>query len=154
MGRPSKVGHECKAYYNSATHASPTWVEMKRAIDVSVDLSKGEAEASRRESSWKLTRGGLKELGVEFGYRWKPGGDTVFDALWSSFLNNGAVEMFIADGAAATAGTEGIRAFVEVMGMPYDQSLEETQVVNVSAKLTDWEEASALVEPDWYVVSA
>lgn len=154
MGRPSKVGHECKLYYNSGTHASPTWVEVKRAIDVSVALSKGEAEASRRESKWKLSRGGLKELGVDFGYRWKPGGDTVFDALWDSFLNGTAVEVYVADGDAATNGTEGIRGFIEVMEMPYEQGLEETQTINVAAKLTDWEEASALVEPDWYVISA
>lgn len=153
MPRPSRVGHECKLYYNTGTHASPTWVEVKRAVDVSVGLSKGEADASRRESDWKLTRGGLKDLSVEFGYRWKPGGDTVFDAIWDSFVNNTAVQVYVADGDVGTADTEGIRGFVEVMENGYDQGLEETQLFNVSAKLTDWEEASALVEPDWFVTT-
>ena len=154
MPRPSKVGHECKLYYNTGTNASPTWVEVGRAVDVSVPMTKGEADASRRESSWKRTRGGLKDMGIDFGYRHKPGADAVFDALWDSFINGTAIEMFVADGPVGTNGSQGPRGFVEVMGIPLEQGLEEAATLNISAKLTDWEEASALVEPNWYEVSA
>lgn len=153
MGRTTKTGQECKLYYNTGTHASPVWVEVKRAIDVSVDLSKGEADGSRRESDWKRTRGSLKDFGVDFGYRYKPGVDAIFDDLWDSFMDSTPIEVFVADGDVEDEGTQGPRAYVEVMGMPIDQNLEETAVINIAAKLTDWEEASALVEPDWYVVT-
>ena len=37
------VGKDCKLYLNAATHATPTWTEVKSAINVSANLGKGEA---------------------------------------------------------------------------------------------------------------
>src|SRR5512136_2388869 len=82
------VGKDCKLYLNTGTHATPTWVEVKKAINVSANLGKGEADVSARFSGWKLTKGALKELEITFTYRHKRGTDTVFDSLLSAYLND------------------------------------------------------------------
>jgi hypothetical protein len=147
-----KVGKDCKLYYNTGTHAAPSWVLMGRVRDVSVPLSKGEADVSRRESGWRLTKGALKENGLEFGYVYKSGTDTVFDMLLDSFLNDTAVEYAVMDDLITESGAQGLRCFMEVFEFPYDQALEEGQIFNVSLKGTPVEEASTLVQPDWYEI--
>ena len=37
------VGKDCKLYLNGGTHATPTWTEVKNAINVSANLGKGAA---------------------------------------------------------------------------------------------------------------
>ena len=69
------VGKDCKLYLNAATHATPTWTEVKSAINVSANLGKGEADVSARFSGWKLTKSSLKELEISFTYRHKRGAD-------------------------------------------------------------------------------
>lgn len=148
----SSLGYLCKLYYNSATHATPTWVEVKRAKDVSVPLSKDEADTSRRESKWKFSKGAQREGALEFGYQYKSGADTVFDMLLDSFLNGTAVQFAVMDGDITASGNQGLRAFMEVFDFPHDEPLADGVVYNIGLKLTDHEESSALVEPDWYAV--
>ena len=35
------AGKDCKFYYNSGTHATPVWVEIDKAINVSANLVLG-----------------------------------------------------------------------------------------------------------------
>lgn len=143
------TGNACKLYYNTGTDATPTWVEVTRAKDVSAPLSKGEADVSRRESNWKMSKGTLKEGGLEFGYQYKLGSDSVFDALVDSYLNGTPIQFAVMDQAIATSGAWGFKLFSEVMELPIDQPLEDGVVINVSAKPTDHEESGSLVEPDF-----
>lgn len=147
------VGQECKLYYNSGTHATPTWVEMTKAINVSVSLGKGEADASARYSDWKLSKGSLKELEISFTYRHKQGADTVFDALRGSYLNGTAIQLAVMDAAITETGAQGPRAFCEIMKMDVSQELENTAEIDFAAKPCYHEESSTLIEPDWYEVS-
>lgn len=152
--RDTPIGQECKLYYNSGTHASPTWVEIKRAIDVSLAMGKGEADMSRRESGEELARGALKQRNIDFGYRYKIGADTVFDALMDSYVNGTPIQFAVMDQDITTAGAQGLRAFCEVMKADRDEPLADGVTVAFSAKPTDHEESGALVEPDWYEISA
>lgn len=147
------IGQECKAYYNSGTHAAPSWVEIKRGVDFTLNLGKGEAETSRRESGWEFKRGALKQASVDFGYRYKRGVDTVFDALFDSWANGTAVEFAIMDQIITASGAQGLRAFCEVFSSNMDQPLADGVVVQITASPTDHEEAAALIEPDWYIVT-
>lgn len=147
------VGKDCKLYYNTATHASPTWVEITKAINVSANLGKGEADASARYSGWKLTKGALKELEITFSYRHKQGADTVFDALQAAYIADTAIEFAVMDAAITESGAQGPRAFCEVSAMNLTQELEGSQEFEFTLKPTYKEESSALVEPDWYEVS-
>ena len=112
------VGFEAKAYYNTGTDATPTWVEMTRCKDVSTPLSKSEADVSRRETRFKLARGAMIEAAVEIAYQYKKGTDAVFDALLDSFLNGTPIQVAIMDQAIATSGAQGLRGVLRSDGIP------------------------------------
>lgn len=147
------TGLECKLYYNAATHASPTWVEVTKAINVSFSVSKGEADQSSRMSDWKMQKGTLKDLEITFTYRKKQGTDTVFDALIAACFADTIMEYAMLDGAHTLSGVQGIRAFCEIMSVGNTQDLEAAEEVEFTLKPTYKEESSAVVEPDWYEVT-
>lgn len=148
----TKVGHETKLYYNSGTNATPTWVLIKRGKDVSVPFDKSRADVSRKESKWKKERGAQLELGLEFGYVYKAGTDTVWTALLDSALNGTALEFAIMDGLITASGARGWRAYYEVMGFPTEEPLTDAKTYQVTCAHTDHEEAGALIEPSMYTV--
>lgn len=147
------VGKDCKLYLNGGTHATPTWTEVKNAINVSANLGKGEADVSARFSSWKLTKGALKELEISFTYRHKAGVDTVFDSLLEAYLEDKAVEFLVLDAEVTESGAQGPRAFCEIFSMNLTQELENASEYEFTLKPTYHEEASALIEPDWFEVT-
>lgn len=146
------VGASAKLYYNSGTHASPTWVLIANAVDVSVSFGKSYGDVSSRASGWKKNAAALKDLTCSFGYRYKNGTDTVFDALRAAAIANTATELFFADGLAATSGTEGIRAYFDFT-MGDEQPLEDGVLVTFDGTHVIFYESSAVVDPDWYTVT-
>ena len=146
------VGKDCKLYLNSGTHATPTWVELKSAINVSANLGKGEADVSARYSGWKLTKGALKELEITFNYRHKQGADTVFDTLLAAYINDTNIEFAVMDADITESGAQGPRAFCQVLSMNLTQELENAAEYEFTLKPTYHQESGALVEPDWYEV--
>jgi len=147
------VGKDCKLYYNSGTHATPTWNEITKAINVSANLGKGEADVSSRETSWKLSKGALKELEISFTYRHKAGTDTVFDVLLAAYLADTAIEFAVMDAAITEAGAQGPRAFCEIFSMNETQELENAVEYEFTLKPTYAAESGEMVEPDWYEVA-
>jgi len=146
------VGKDCKLYLNGGTHATPTWTEITKAINVSANLGKGEADVSSRETSWKLAKGALKELEISFTYRHKAGADTVFDALLAAYLADTAVEFAVMDAAITESGAQGPRAFCEIFSMNLTQELENASEYEFTLKPTYHEESGSLIEPEWYEV--
>ena len=147
------VGKDCKLYLNAGTRTTPTWTEVKSAINVSANLGKGEADVSARYSSWKLSKGSLKELEISFTYRHRIGADTVFDALLAAYINGTPKEFAVMDAAITESGAQGPRAFCEVMSLNLSQELENSQEYEVTLKPTYFEETGAIVEPQWYEVT-
>ena len=147
------VGKDCKLYVNTGTHALPTWVEVDKAINVSANLGKGEADVSARYSGWKLTKGALKELEISFTYRHKVGADTVFDTLLAAYVNDTPTEFAVMDADITESGAQGPRAYCEVLTLNLTQELENSEEYEVSLKPTYFEEAGSLVEPEWYEVA-
>ena len=147
------VGKDCKLYLNSATHATPTWVEVDKAINVSANLGKGEADVSARYSGWKLTKGALKELEISFTYRHKRGADTVFDTLLAAYINDTPTEFAVMDAEITESGAQGPRAYCEVLTLNLTQELENSEEYEVTLKPTYYEEAGSLVLPDWHEVA-
>ena len=158
INRGSIVGHEMKLYWDSASSpSSPTWVLVDRCKDLSVTNAKAQADVSRRASSWLLTAGGLKDLGLEFGYQYwqrKPTGqDTVYDALLSSFLVDTPMHFLVVDNVVpAPAGqtTRGLELWVVVFDFGNDQPLSDGVVLNVVAKPTDVYDDTTLLAPKEY----
>jgi len=147
------VGKDCKLYLNTGTHTTPTWTEIINAINVSANLGKGEADVSARYSSWKLTKGALKELEISFSYRHKAGEDVVFDALLAAYIDGTAKEFLVLDAAVTETGAQGPRAFCEVLSLNLSQELESSSEYEVSVKPTYHEESGVLVEPEWFEVA-
>ena len=146
------TGQECKLYRNTGTHAAPVWDEIKKAINVNVNIPKGEADQSARESKFRMTRGALMDVEITFTYRKKQGADTLFDALVSAYFDRTAIEFAVMDASITEPGAQGMRAFCELLTMVDAQELEFSEEIEFTAKPTYHEEAAALVEPDWYVV--
>jgi hypothetical protein len=148
------VGLECKLYYNAATHASPTWTQITRAINVSFSITIGEADASSRMSTWRGNVATLKDLEISFTYRKKSGTDTVFTALIAAALAGTVLEYCVMDAATTETGAQGIRAFCQIFSVGNTQDLESTEEVEFTLKPTYKEESAALVNPDWYTVGS
>lgn len=146
------LGLECYLYRNTNTNASPTWSAIPKAINVKVSLKKGQAAIPSRESGWQKYRGALKDIEISFTYRKKAGTDTVFAALKNAWVAGTPIQYFVADGSSADTGTQGIRAYCEIMDMDDTQDLEAAQEINFVLKPTYYEESSAVVDPSWYVV--
>lgn len=148
-----QIGLDAVLAYNSGTHASPTWVEITRARDVSAPATKSEAKLSSRASGFEYTKGGLIQLSLEFGYMYKRGTDTVWTALLASFTGKTAVEFWIGDDTITLVGAKGWRFYGEVMECPMDQPLEEGVTYNFTIKPTTNYVSGALIEPDLYIIS-
>lgn len=147
------VGKDCKLYYNSATNATPTWVEVKQAINVTVNLGKGEADVSSRASGWKLAKGTLKELEVSFTYRHVAGADTVFDALLAGYVGNTPKQFAVMDADITLTGAQGPKAYFEIFQLNQSQELEGSVEYEVTMKPTYFLDGTTLVEPTWYEVT-
>jgi len=147
------VGKDCKLYLNSATNATPTWVDDDKSINVSANIGKGEADVSARYSGWKLTKGALKELEISFTYRHKRGADTVFDTLLAAYINDTPTEFAVMDAEITESGAQGPRAYCEVLTLNLTQELENSEEYEVTLKPTYYEEAGSLVLPDWHEVA-
>jgi len=152
MTSKARAGRNGKLYYNAGTHASPSWVLITRARDVEVTNEKDDVEIDDRASAHKKSIGGGKSLGLSFGYTHRIGTDTVFAVLLDSYNAGTAVQIAAMDGLITTAGQKGWRAFYEVFKLDQSQELNSTISYEVECKLTEHEEAGAIVEPDHYVV--
>lgn len=143
------LGLDCKAYRNTGTHASPTWNLVDDVKDVTLNLEKGEADVTTRANSgWRARKGTLKDGTVEFTLLHNPDrADSVtdFEAIRDAWINNTAVEWAFMDGAIATAGSQGLRATMEVVNFSRGEQLENASEYNV--KLVPTLAAQA---PDWF----
>lgn len=149
----TKIGLDCKLYRNTGTYASPVWNEIVNVADVTVQLSKGEADTSTRASKWKTRKGTLKDASIDFQLKYVAG-DTDFSALLSSYTDNTSVELLALDGPIGTVGSQGLRAVCEVFNFQHGQALENAVMFDVSAKPTpSFDNTGAPQPPSWFVAS-
>ncbi len=147
------AGHDCVLYYNSATHASPTWVEIAEARDVAVpDFGVNPVEANSRASDFEAFVAGMIKLGATFTYLHKRGTDTVRDALVGMVSGRSAKEFAFMDGGITLVGARGVRFFALMEKFSYGQDNEGAMVWDASLKPAYVTESAAKVEPDLYVV--
>lgn len=81
LERGAYSGKETKLYYNSATYASPTWVEIERARNVQVNRGPNLGEIEFHGAAETANIPGYKRTSGSFEYVRKSGTDTVFAAL-------------------------------------------------------------------------
>lgn len=132
----SVLGLECKIFRNTGTYEAPTWVEMTNVKDVTLNMSKGQADVTTRgNAGWRAKRGTLKEAPLEFSMVHSKS-DAGFAAIQSAFLNNTAIELAVMTGAMNDPEAEGFRATFEVFSFSSNQSLEEAVMYDVSMEPT------------------
>ena len=152
MGDP-QVGVDAKAYYNSGTHASPTWVLIDDIIDATPGFSAALTEIKSRASVWKGTLYALLEAGVTFTLLHRKGTDSVRAAILGIMTGRAAKEFAFMDQLIATTGSCGFRAFMNLESANRNENLEEGLAYDISAKGAYKTESSAKVEPDFYIVT-
>src|SRR5262245_37856757 len=140
------VGLDMKAYFNSASYATPTWVLIATCRDVTLDMSRGTADLSRRGSTWRRNRGTLKEGTVSMEIIYDTA-DAAYDKLSAAFLAGTIVDITLADGTLPTGPAEYFRSEYEVTGFSRNEPLEDA--VTISVELTI---AATVNEPNFVTV--
>jgi hypothetical protein len=147
------VGRECKLFYNSNTYASPTLVEITKAIDVNASLSKSYGDISSRDSQWRKQKPALKDLTFSFGYRYAALiADSVFDTLHDNAIADTVTEIFVLDAGSATSGCEGFRAEMD-LAFDEDQPLEDGVACQFECVLVGYDSSGTSRDPSWYEVA-
>ena len=126
----TRLGKDAKLYYGAAGATATN--ELTTARDVTLNLQKGEADATTRgNGGWKATKAALKDASVEFEMLWDDA-DAGFTALKNAFINDTAIALAILDGA----GGHGLDADFVLLNFSRSEPLEDMITVSVTAKPT------------------
>lgn len=150
----NKTGKNLKTYENTGTNALPTWSELDRLVNESLDFEKDVQKNKNRASKW--TRGVPGHLGLSGSFTYQEilnEADSAFDNLWDSYLNDTVIEMAFMDGDIATTGNKGFRAGMMVNKMTRKRELEGVTEWDVSFELGEFIEAGALIDPSRYTAA-
>lgn len=135
-------------YYNTGTDATPAWVSITDAEEISWPVTKGQVERKPRGSKFTLKRGGKKEAVLTFNLLKTRAQDDVFDAIWDSYCNDTPINFALTDKAIAEGDANGISAWCEVFEFSNAAGSGENGVVHeISAEPTDYVEAGSLIHP-------
>ena len=149
----NKVGLDCKLYYDSGDHATPSYVLIPRAMDVTASVDFNTASFVSRQSRWEASAAGSKTMEVTFGYEWYAGVDTVFDALLGYSENMTPKRFLVLDSLLATAGAQGWRFYAIVSPPSINQPLQDGMTLDFTLRAARFYDSGAVVDPDWYEVS-
>lgn len=126
-----KLGLDCKLYYSATAGATAT-TELTNVKDLSLSITKGEADVTTRAAQgWKMSVGTLKEAEVTFDMVWDTT-DTGFTAISTAFFSNAPIALAILDGDDGT----GMDADFSIVEFSRNENLEEAVTVSVKAKPT------------------
>ena len=160
-----RLGIKAKAYMLPAASTRATWgaadtngihggaaptglTELTNIKDVTLNLTKGEADATTRAANgWKVVLAALKEGSIEFEMNWDTT-DASFGQLFASWLNDTTVAMAFLDGDKATSANQGLWADFIVTGFAKKEPLQEVQTVSVTIK-----PAASAVAPEWVKIT-
>jgi hypothetical protein len=150
----TQAGHERRFYYNKATHAAPTWTELKNSRNVRANVSRGEADVSRRAGRGNaMSRPGQRTTELTFEYVHSTAADAVWTDLLASEANGTPYEFWDADRAAGT-GAKGWRGVFYVASIEEGAEEDGETVYTVTCRLADAEEGGELLLPDWYAAGS
>lgn len=105
--RGAYSGKETVLYYNSASHASPTWVEIVRARNVQTNRGPGLAEVEFHGAAETANIPGYRKFAGSFEYVRKSGTDTVYAALVSARDAGSIIEIAHLNGPVDETGPTG-----------------------------------------------
>lgn len=110
LTRGAYSGKETKLYYNSASHATPTWVEIVRARNIQINRGPalGDVEFHGGQSSTSVP--GYAKFNGSFEYVRRRGVDAVYNALITARDNQAILHVRHLNGPIVTVGVTGIDA--------------------------------------------
>jgi hypothetical protein len=147
-------GRDAKLYYNSGTVASPTWVEIKEARDLSMPMTAESYDDSDRSTAIKLFGAGGIEVSIsgKLSYR---NGNANCETIRDLFFSRCAAEFALMDGPIATSGSEGFRGGFKVFTNSHEFPLADGMTVDIELKPAYFENGSGTqVLPAWYTVGS
>lgn len=147
MATMPTAGLDCKLYYNSGTNASPTWVEIVDAIDVSFEYGTTAIPIKSRASINSANLAGLINVGATFTMLHTIGTNTIRAALLGIVSGRAPKQFAIMDQAIATTGAIGLKSYMFVETMNGNQPLEEGMTWDLTLKPAHFIESAAKVEP-------
>lgn len=159
LDRGAFAGKETYLYYNSATNASPTWVEMERVRNVQVNRGAAATEVNFHGSSATRNHHAYEAFNGSFEYVKKLGTDTVFAALETARDNQSILELIHLNGpetvALPAAASVGWRAPVILTDFSETSNGGDSVVVTINFALADaYTGAGAQVDVSAYTGTA
>ena len=129
------LGMNAKLYFCAAgIGGTPTWTEVANATNVTLNVTKGESDATTRANNgWKAVATTLKEASVEWEMVWNKA-DAGFTAMQQAFFNNTLLGMAVMDGDIAVAGNQGLWADCNITNFSREEPLAEVIKAKVTAK--------------------
>jgi hypothetical protein len=118
---------------------SPTWIELTNVKNVTLSMTKGEADVTTRANKgWKATAGTLKEASIEFEMVWDTQ-DQGFSSIKNAYFDGTLIGVAAMDGPVSgpnSSGSQGLWADCMITDFSRDEPLEEALSVKVTAKPT------------------
>jgi hypothetical protein len=105
----SRLGIKAKAYRNTGTYVSPTWVAMDFIKDATTGMPWDLVEASTRSSRVKTYVATQADFAISFSMR-VDYTDTAYLAMRSASVSATAQDLLFLDGALTDEGCQGFRA--------------------------------------------
>lgn len=149
------AGFECSLNYDSADSvASPVWVPIPQAKNVSIPDSMDAVEVSARSSPQKRYIAGMGEESISCEYQYVDGtGDAVFAALQAKYLARAPIQIAWADGSMAVAGAHYGKDWFVITKFDTSEELSGSKTYSLELKPTVKFNSGALVERSFGVTS-
>jgi hypothetical protein len=107
LTRGAYSGKETYLYYNSATHETPTWVEIPRSRNIQITDGPALADVEFHGAKSTSQIPGYSQFNGSLEYVMKKGDDAVYDALKVASENGDILEL---NGPLSVDGSKGWRA--------------------------------------------
>ena len=130
-------GKETFLYYNSATHASQTWVEIVRARNVTVNQEKSVDPVEFHGASETGHTVGYSGFTGTFEYVRRKGTDAVFSALETARNDGSSIELGQLNGPITDANSTGWQAPVYLGTFSETANGNDGVVVTIEFKKAD-----------------
>jgi hypothetical protein len=132
----ASLGILAKAYRNTASYGTPTWVEIDKIADLAVNPSWDEAEGGSRDSRVKKIAKTM--LGIEITGRIKVDtADAGYIALRDAMYTDIAIDLLILNGASDGNGNHGWRADWHVFEGGEDQAMGNRLYMDFVLRVAD-----------------
>lgn len=141
-----KLGLNAKLYYNSATYATPTWVEVTQVDDLTEDIKAQKAPANDRSSP--VNKSVITSIDLSWTGRLKNDESTAFNFLYEAILERATVDVLVLNGSRTTNGVRGFRADVQVHDMSDSQGRNDSIYHSIMLEPTDsWNADTSAANP-------